>query len=392
MELVFSDQPFPEKVTKSIFLAGPSPRYHKGDTPSLGTWRHAAIDLLAQLGYDGVVYIPLPKSAFVPGKLDVDAINYFRQVAWEKDALNRADVIFFYVDRKEDNQGLTTNVEFGKYIDSGRLVYARPADAVKVRYLDNMIFDKDLVVHFTLMEGLNECVERTSDAVTRYGDEVLVPNIIFKSDQFQEWYKNVKFAGNRLRGFEVKSIITFNKDKILFGFAAWVNVYITAEDRYKSNEWIFSRVGVSYVVPYYEAEHGRQFVLTREFRSPANNPLGYLFEFPGGSSVKPGISPMENASKELYEETGLSIDQNRFKFLGCKQTFATYLTMNMFAVKVKLTKEEYEQVLERVNSQTVLGENEEECITLHIATEEEIVKGVYPCDWTQIGLMKAIDF
>ena len=392
MKLVFSDEQLPTEVTKTIFLAGPSPRYYEGSKILIDTWRHRAIDILALLGYDGHVFIPLPKFAFYPGTASKNAIDYLNQVEWEHNAMNRADVLFFYVDRKEDNQGLTTNIEFGKYVNSGRMVYCRPHDALKVRYMDNMIIGMDKPFFIDMKEGLKSCIDRIEGGVTRWGGECTVPAIIFKSDQFKDWYDNIKNAGNRLDGFEVKSIITFKNDSFLFGFAAWVNVFITKENRHKSNEWIFSRTATSYVAAYYDNENGvRQFVLTREFRSPANNMWGYVYELAGGSAVGEVVTPIENAMKELEEETGLVItDPSRYKLLGNKQTFATYLTMRMFAVGVGLTKEEFEQIKVRVKNGTVLGENEEERITLHIATEQEIINGDYPCDWTTLGIISAL--
>lgn len=394
MQLVFSDDEFPNAVSKTVFLAGPSPRYAEGSTIQTDTWRHKAVDMLASLGFDGHVFIPLPKFAFYPGSATKGVFDYLKQIGWEQAAMDRADVLFFYVDRQADNQGLTTNIEFGKYVDSGRMIYTRPKSAQKVRYMDEMVIGKDKPFFVDLYSGLKAVVERLKKPVERVGGAALVPAIVYNSDQFQEWYKNIIVAGNELRGFSVKSIITFKQDEFLFGFNAWVNVYITKENRSKSNEWIFSRTATSYVAAYYDAEDGeRHIVLTREFRSPANNSQGYVYELAGGSAVGEKVTPIENAAKELEEETGLVItDHDRFKFLGSKQTFATYLTMKLFAVGVKLTKEEFEEVKKRAENQTVLGENEEEQITLHIAKESEIVSGKYPCDWTTIGIINALNW
>lgn len=394
MKLVFSDDQLPTEVTKSIFLAGPSPRYYIGSKIATDTWRHLAVDLLAEAGYDGHVFIPLPKFAFYPGIATDQVIDYLRQIEWEKSAMNRADVLFFYVDRKQDNQGLTTNIEFGKYVDSGRMVYCRPRDAVKVRYMDELVIGADKPFFTSMKEGLIASVERIGEGVHRVDGECAVPAIVFKSEQFQDWYGNVKKAGNELRGFEIKSILTFKQDSFLFGFAAWVNVFITRENRSKTNEWIFSRTATSYVAAYYDHPDGfRRILLTREFRSPANNNQGYVYELAGGSSVGEKVTPIENAAKELEEETGLKVtDHSRFKFLGNRQTFATYLTMRMFAVGIALTEEEFNQVQSDAEKATILGENEEEQITLHIAKESEILSGQYPCDWTTLGIIHSLKF
>lgn len=390
MKLVFSNEPFPTEVTKSIFLAGPSPRYKEGDEIQTNTWRHYAIDYLKSLNYDGIVYIPIPRDFFYGEKANSNLISYLKQIDYEQSALERADIILFYLDRKNDNEGLTTNVEFGKYYDSGRVVYCRPKDAVKVRYLDNLCFEKGLTIYLNLNEALEHSLYLIGDGIKRINGECTVPSIIFKSEQFQTWYQNLLKAGNELKDFKVTSII--NPNETLFGFSAWASVYITNEERYKTNEWIFSRIPVSYVVPYYIEGDKTYFVLTSEFRTSVNNSKGRVFELAGGSTTKPGITPIQNAIKELEEETGLIIkDESRYKILGERQTFATYLTMKLYAVSVELTKEEFLQVVDNVNKDKTLGENEEEQIKLHIATLDEVMN-IYPVDWTTLGIMKSLEY
>ena len=56
---------------------------------------------------------------------------------WEYEGLERCSVIAFWVPRVLDTlPGFTTNVEFGRYVGSGRCVYGRPDHAHKTRYLD----------------------------------------------------------------------------------------------------------------------------------------------------------------------------------------------------------------------------------------------------------------
>lgn len=393
MNIIFSNQPIPNSLKKSIFLAGPSPRYYIGSVIRTDTWRHRAIDILDQLGYDGVVFVPLPDYAFFKGIASNETIDYMNQVEWEEQAMNMADQLFFYVERTEENIGLTTNIEFGKYCDSGKVVYCRPKDALKVRYFDNIWHKKDKTVFTDMKEGLEDCLDRIGEGVERIDGETLVPCNIFKSFQFQDWYSKHKKLGNYITYFKQTSIITFNDDKVLFGFSAHIHININGEDRQKTNEWIFSRLPVSYVVPFYKDEEGNiHLILTREFRTPANNDEGYVYELPGGSTVKQGVNPIENGAKELEEETGIKIeDIGRFKLLGNRQTFATYLTMNLFALSVELTKEEFEDCKLRVENGDVLGENEEERIRLFITNEKELKEGKYPVDWTTLGLISVLN-
>ena len=53
MKIVYTLDKIPNKINKSIFLAGPSMR----DT-NVGSWRKKALEILKKLGYDGVVFVP----------------------------------------------------------------------------------------------------------------------------------------------------------------------------------------------------------------------------------------------------------------------------------------------------------------------------------------------
>ena len=115
------------KNKKSIFLAGPTPRSVK-----VISWRNEAIKILKNLNYDGVVYVP---------ELEHDnrTYDYNNQVYWERDALHNSNVIVFWIPRNiETLPAFTTNVEFGYWIckNSDKVLYGRPDDSVKNKYLD----------------------------------------------------------------------------------------------------------------------------------------------------------------------------------------------------------------------------------------------------------------
>ena len=119
-----------EKVLKgdsSIFLAGPTPR-----DINVQTWRKEAIKILQSLKYDGIVYFP---------ELEFDdrTYDYNNQVLWEREALYAASIIAFWIPRDiETMPAFTTNVEFGYWLAKNRdkVIYGRPKDAVKNKYLD----------------------------------------------------------------------------------------------------------------------------------------------------------------------------------------------------------------------------------------------------------------
>jgi len=133
MEVYTSDRPINKglenEYNHSIFLAGPTPR-----SDDVKSWRPKAIGILGNMDYNGLVWTPE-----VQGEAKYD---YIHQVEWEKWGLNACKKIVFWIPRSiPDMPAFTTNVEFGRYVDSGRVIYGRPDEAVKCAYLDWMYKD-----------------------------------------------------------------------------------------------------------------------------------------------------------------------------------------------------------------------------------------------------------
>ena len=130
MLINYSDQEV-IKGKESIFLAGPTPRDN-----IIKSWRKEACDFLEKNGFNGIVYVP-EYSTWRPLE------NYLAQVEWEREALSNASVIAFWVPRELPNMpGFTTNVEFGYWIHTGKIIYGRPEDSIKKGYLD-WLYEKD---------------------------------------------------------------------------------------------------------------------------------------------------------------------------------------------------------------------------------------------------------
>lgn len=124
MIINYSDQDV-LKGKKSIFLAGPTPR--GGEVVS---WRTEACKFLEDIGFDGVVYVPEYSTWRPKG-------DYVDQAEWEREALSNSSVIAFWIPRTlPDMPAFTTNVEFGYWIHSGKILYGRPEEAKKIKYLD----------------------------------------------------------------------------------------------------------------------------------------------------------------------------------------------------------------------------------------------------------------
>lgn len=139
----------PEQVSKrSIFLAGPSPR-RQADF----NWRPEALAYLETVAFDGDVFIPLPRNGnWLP--------DYDAQVEWELTYLHLAWVIAFWVPRSKKLPGYTTNVEYGLFVGSGKVVLGYPTDAPKMRYLHYLANTHKVPVAHSLPETLNLAIKK----------------------------------------------------------------------------------------------------------------------------------------------------------------------------------------------------------------------------------------
>lgn len=124
MIINYSDQEV-LKGTQSIFLAGPTPR-----DKEITSWRNEACKILEKLNFDGLVYIP-EYSSWKP------KADYVDQAMWERKALTHASIIVIWIPRKlPEMPAFTTNVEFGYWLHTNKVIYGRPDNAEKIKYLD----------------------------------------------------------------------------------------------------------------------------------------------------------------------------------------------------------------------------------------------------------------
>ena len=123
MQIVYAQESLPENFSRSIFLAGPTPR-----SQEVKSWRPEAIKFLEEAGYDDVVFSPEPRDGKWHGE-------YTDQIEWEDQALTVATCILFWIPRDlETLPGFTTNDEWGTWKASGKVVFGAPTDAPKVKY------------------------------------------------------------------------------------------------------------------------------------------------------------------------------------------------------------------------------------------------------------------
>jgi len=144
------------EAKNSIFLAGPTYR-----NPNRISWRKEAVKLLKAQKYKGIVCYPEWENKTQP-------INwsYKQQIDWESKYLSKAKVILFWIPRNmKDLPGLTTNIEFGEWMKSGKIVVGAPTDAEHIKY----IYEKCLQHKIPWATTLKDCVNNALDKINTQG-------------------------------------------------------------------------------------------------------------------------------------------------------------------------------------------------------------------------------
>ncbi len=181
MEVVYAQEEAPLHFTKSVFLVGPTPR-----SSDVESWRPAMFAALEAEGFDGVIFCPEPRNADWKG-------NYDDQVSWESAHLELADLILAWIPRKiPDMPAFTTNVEFGEWLRSGKLLYGRPDWAEKCRYLDHKYREHGHEPYDNISSLAKAAVERLGEGALRRDGERHISLHIWQTEAFQAWYDSNK--------------------------------------------------------------------------------------------------------------------------------------------------------------------------------------------------------
>lgn len=379
MKIVYATEDFPVSYTKSIFLAGPTPR-----SSEVKSWRPEALRLLKASGYDGVVFVP---ETLEGG----NSPNYPDQISWENEGLNRADCILFWVPRDLLTMpAFTTNHEHGEWFKSGKVVLGAPVNAPKMPYLQHKAFQQFEPQASTLENTIKAALEMIGEGALRNGGECQVPLYIWRTSSFQAWYDAQKKAGNRLDGAKV--VWTFRvgpKKEVVFFWALHVNIYIASENRYKNNEVVISRPDIYTMVMY---RQGRTLmdstvVLVREFRSPATTADGFIWESPSGSSEQ-DLDPLELVAREVQEETGLKIDKSRIIIHSSRQMPSTLSAHKAHVFFVEITEEELDLLRKQAGiAHGAVADTERTYV--EIRTVKEILENDL-VDWSMLGMILSV--
>jgi len=193
MEIVYAGEPLPRKITRSVFLAGPTPR-----SPDVKSWRPEALFILEKgFEFDGTVFVPEPRPE--TGSWPED---YRVQIRWEDEALNMSDCIVFWVPRElETMPAFTTNHEHGEWFKSQKTVLGCPRDAPKMRYLIDKGLEYGEPVRHSLggVGGvLAVAADRTMLGSERVDGECSIPLLIWHTKVFQRILGVSREAGNRI--------------------------------------------------------------------------------------------------------------------------------------------------------------------------------------------------
>lgn len=380
MKIVYSGENVPIAYKKSIFLAGPTPR-----SPKVKSWRPNALKILRKLKYNGVVFLP----EFHNGKMP-KGWTYDTQCDWEHKCLNMADIILFWVPRKlRTMPALTTNIEFGLYANSGKIVLGAPKNAHKMSYFKFMASKYRIPYYSALKETLEKTLEILGDGALRKSGERDVPLHLWQSHSFQKWYRAQKNAGNTLKALKVLSI--FHKvgpqKNIPWGFAIRPSIWIKKERRLKYNDSVVFRPDISSVALFKKEKDllKSKIVLVKEFRNSVSTEDGFVHELPSGSSHDPLEPPEAVAQKELEEETGFSIDPKRLRVLGSRQLAATFSAHKAHVYYTEITEDELKWFEKRAGKLKINDEHPTgERLYIEIKTVKEILSNNL-IDWPNLG-------
>ncbi|MGQ0838850.1 nucleoside 2-deoxyribosyltransferase domain-containing protein [Actinokineospora sp.] len=368
----------PARWTASLFLAGPTPR-----SPEVKSWRPAALaEIEARWGGDGplVVFVPEPRDGTWP--------RYEHQRTWELRWGDRCDVVLFWIPRGPGLPALTTNDEWGRWKDSGRVVLGTPVGAESVRYQRDYAADHDIPVVDTLADTVIAALAEIGDGADRAGGQRFVPLLVWRTPSLQGWVAAMDGAGNELRDARLEWTFRTGdrRDRVVF-WALHAHIHVAAEGRVKSNEVVLSRPDTAAVLAYLPAEDpwDTEVVLVREFRSPSTSADGFVVELPGGSHPGP-MAPDELAAIEFREETGLAVAADRLVAHRSRQLAATVTAHRQALFSVRLTAAEMDRVRASGPHRDKWGSE----ITYPVVRRVGELMAGADADWTTLGAVAEV--
>ncbi len=354
---VYAYEPPPLTYSASLFLMRTS-----AEIQTTENWWLTVLDQLNSQfpsALELIVFIPISRelSPYSPS-----------QIAWETQYLNLADIVLVW-SPSTTHQWLEKNhlLELTSFTNPDKLFYGHPPQFSS--NLDSLYYEKTgrrtaTELNLLIQEILTYLIIhlKNSHCPQRSNGECTVPLNIWTTQQFQSWYQTQKHVGNQLINAQLLWLHIIKHCHYTFSYALHVQIWIAAENRIKSNEFILSRPDISVVVPYWKHPTdllASEIVLIKEFRAPARTVDGFVHELPGGSNFKNQIDKLQLASDELHEETSLRLDPRRFKYLASKQLVATWSTHVADVYAVALDWAEIQQAKTIAESGQTFGVKED---------------------------------
>jgi 8-oxo-dGTP pyrophosphatase MutT (NUDIX family) len=311
--------PFPLGAPLVIFGAGPLPRNRECQS-----W-HKDMDAFVQDAVaggrlpEGTVYVSPEPPEGCTGEQLAD------QWKLEQYFLARADVVLFWMDRNMPNRpGLTTNWEAGERYRLPWAFMGGPVEGYQTtrnRYPLKRWEALGRTWAFTMAAIVDQVStwyarqqKESTFATLAPVQDTPVPLSVRLSRDFGSWHRRIEQAGNLLKDFDVRWAYGVGPgERILFSWAAQVDIEVPSEQRNKTNEFVYSRREFSSIALFSRGPAGVRILLAGEFRSPMGD---IYWGLPAGSSFSPTKTPQQIAAAELEEETGIAFPVENFKFAG----------------------------------------------------------------------------
>lgn len=187
------EKPSVDAWTASLFLAGPNPR-----DAEVASWRPAALEFIQQnWTRSGILAV------FVPEGRDWKPLKYDRH-SWEECWLSVSDVICFWIPRDMQRlPGLNTNIEFGRWESSGRIVLGAPPGAAHVGYLRECAERHGAPTADTLQQTIDAALALIDDGAYRAMGHRDIPLLLWRAPKFASWLNEQHEQGIELQAARV---------------------------------------------------------------------------------------------------------------------------------------------------------------------------------------------